>query len=97
MNIQEYIKAVDEQFQTGLAREHSYRPALQQLLAELLPDHTTTNEPARFKCGAPDYIITQKKGAKQRCCGKRNYTRGVVTIYIIYCILQLIVSDTMNS
>lgn len=65
MNIQEYIRAIDEQFQTGIAREHSYRPALQQLLDELLPNHIVTNEPAHFECGAPDYIISQKKGAKQ--------------------------------
>lgn len=65
MNIKEYINAIDEQFQTGIAREHSYRPALQQLLAEMLPNHTVTNEPAHFECGAPDYIIQQKKGAQQ--------------------------------
>lgn len=65
MNIQEYIKAIDEQFQTGIAREHSYRPALQQLLADMLPNYVVTNEPAHFECGAPDYIISQKNGAKQ--------------------------------
>ena len=65
MNIKEYINAIDEQFQTGIAREHSYRPALQQLLAEMLPNHIVTNEPAHFECGAPDYIIQQKKGAQQ--------------------------------
>lgn len=65
MNILEYIKAIDEQWQTGNATEHSYRPALQQLLSEMLPQHTVTNEPSRRDCGAPDYIISQKKGAKQ--------------------------------
>ena len=65
MNIREYIKAIDEQWQTGNATEHSYRPALQQLLAEMLPSHIVTNEPSRRDCGAPDYIISQKKGAKQ--------------------------------
>lgn len=65
MNIQEYIKSIDEQWQTGNATEHSYRPALQQLLSEMLPQHTVTNEPSRRDCGAPDYIISQKKGAKQ--------------------------------
>lgn len=65
MNIQEYVKAIDEQWQTGNATEHSYRPALQQLLSEMLPQHTVTNEPSRRDCGAPDYIISQKKGAKQ--------------------------------
>lgn len=65
MTIQEYIRAVDEQFQTGVAHEHAYRPALQQLLDEMLPNYTVTNEPSRYLCGAPDYLISQSKGAQQ--------------------------------
>ncbi len=56
-----YIKEIDRQYQTGLAREHSYRPALQELLAKILIDCTITNEPARSDCGAPDLIITNAK------------------------------------
>lgn len=59
--LRQYAKAVDEQFQTGIATEHSYRPALQKLLNDLLPQCVVTNEPARVDCGAPDFIITQKK------------------------------------
>lgn len=58
--IVQYIREVNEQFKTGLAREHSYRPALKTLLAQLLGTNmTVTNEPARIDCGAPDYIITR--------------------------------------
>lgn len=57
--LKQYEASIDEQFQTGLAREHSYRPALQKMLSEFLPDYVVTNEPARFDCGAPDYIITK--------------------------------------
>lgn len=60
-SIKQYAKAVDEQFLTGIATEHSYRPALQKLLSELLSDCVVINEPARIKCGAPDFIITHKK------------------------------------
>lgn len=60
MNIQEYITELDRQYQTGKAREHSYRPALQQLLAAILPDLVVTNEPARSECGAPDFILIRK-------------------------------------
>lgn len=60
MNIHEYIAELDRQYQTGKAREHSYRPALQRLLAGMLPDLVVTNEPARVDCGAPDYILTRK-------------------------------------
>lgn len=61
MDIQEYIKQINEQFKTNDAREHSYRPMLQQLLNDMLPDFIVTNEPARVSCGAPDYIITSKR------------------------------------
>lgn len=60
MNLREYIQEIDRQFQTGIAREHSYRPALQHLLADLLPQLIVTNEPARISCGAPDFIISRK-------------------------------------
>lgn len=60
MTLKEYINEVDRQFRTGLAREHSYRPALQQLLATLLPRLIVTNEPTRISCGAPDFILTRK-------------------------------------
>lgn len=61
MDIHDYIKQINEQFKTGNAREHSYRPMLQQLLSDMLPSFIVTNEPARISCGAPDYIITSKR------------------------------------
>ena len=57
MTIQEYIAEVQKQFATGYAREHTYRPALQQLLSAMLPHLIVSNEPARQSCGAPDYIL----------------------------------------
>ena len=61
MDLKTYLQEIDRQLRTGLAREHSYRPALQQLLAAALPDLTVTNEPARIACGAPDFILTRRK------------------------------------
>ena len=61
MDIATYIKSINEQFRTGIAREHSYRPMLQQLLNEMLDGLVVTNEPARINCGAPDFIISSKK------------------------------------
>lgn len=61
MDIEKYIKSINEQFRTGIAREHSYRPMLQQLLDEGLSAFVVTNEPARIDCGAPDFIISSKK------------------------------------
>ena len=60
MTIQQYIQKLDILFQTGNAREHSYRGDLQNLLMTILPDILVTNEPARVQCGAPDYVLTRK-------------------------------------
>ncbi|MGE4457272.1 MAG: N-6 DNA methylase [Arcobacteraceae bacterium] len=61
--INSYIQNIDRLFQTGNAREHSYRGDLQQLLNEIINDKdiVVTNEPARIvNVGAPDYSITKK-------------------------------------
>ncbi len=60
MLFQNYIDACNKQYQTGIAREHAYRPALQNLLEAVIPDVTPTNDPARIECGAPDFILSQK-------------------------------------
>jgi predicted helicase len=60
MPINEYIKQVKKGFATGISTEHSYRPALQNLLLGLVKGITVTNEPKRQKCGAPDFIIQRK-------------------------------------
>ncbi len=59
--IQNYLNKIISDFKTGRAREHSYRPALKELLQEINPSILATNEPAREKCGAPDFIITDSK------------------------------------
>ena len=62
-SITSYLNNVNRLFQTGNAREHSYRGDLQQLLYEIIDDSEVivTNEPARIrKVGAPDYSITKK-------------------------------------
>lgn len=61
MDLPSYVAALDKRFQSGIAREHSYRGDLQNLLQSLAPDMLVTNEPARIACGAPDYILTDQK------------------------------------
>ena len=60
MTLQQYITKINTLFQTGNAREHSYRGDLQNLIMAILPDVLVTNEPARVACGAPDYVLTRK-------------------------------------
>ena len=57
MTVVEYIKELNAQYKTGKATEHSYRPALKELLQSLLPKMTIINEPKRYNFGAPDYIL----------------------------------------
>ncbi len=60
-HIQHYLDKISQRHQSGKATEHSYRGDLQNLLESLLPDIAITNEPARIKCGAPDYILSRKE------------------------------------
>jgi hypothetical protein len=54
--VSEYLKALDKIWQTGVAREHSHRPALAHLLGKQLKGLTFVNEPAQVECGAPDFV-----------------------------------------
>lgn len=60
MIIDEYIKSVKNLYNSGIATEHSYRSALQNLIENIVSGIKATNEPKRQECGAPDYIITKK-------------------------------------
>lgn len=60
MTIQSYVNTLNQRYQTGISREHTYRGDLQSLLMVILPDILVTNEPARVECGAPDYVLTKK-------------------------------------
>jgi hypothetical protein len=61
MPLQKYIEDVQKQFKTGIAREHAYRPALKNLIEDVMPDVTAINDPAHIKCGAPDFILQRRK------------------------------------
>lgn len=61
MPIAEYLKEINKRFQTGEAREHSYRGDLQTLIEKMIPGVTAINEPKHLKnVGAPDYVVKKK-------------------------------------
>lgn len=60
MDFKGYVKELDRLYSVGNTTEHSFRATLQLYLSTLLPAYIVTNEPRRFDCGAPDYVITQK-------------------------------------
>jgi predicted helicase len=60
--INNYLSNINRLYQTGNAREHSYRGDLQELFNQIINDTNiiVTNEPARITgVGAPDYSITK--------------------------------------
>ena len=60
--INNYLREINAQYQSGQATEHGDRSALGKLLDELLGDKgkgvSITNELARLECGAPDFVLT---------------------------------------
>lgn len=60
MEYKEYIKELDRLYAVGNTTEYSFRGALAAYLQTILSDYVVTNEPTRFKCGAPDYVITKE-------------------------------------
>ncbi len=57
--LRHYFNEIEKTYRAGNATEHTYRSDLKNLLEQLFPDVTATNEPKRVKCGAPDFIITR--------------------------------------
>lgn len=58
--LQRYLENLRAEHARGVATEHSYRPALKDLLEEIVPGIRAVNEPKRDACGAPDYLISRR-------------------------------------
>ena len=58
--ISAYVKEIDKLYQTGLTTEHSFRPALAQLLHDCT-GCTVVNEQTHIDCGAPDLTLLNKQ------------------------------------
>ena len=55
--ISEYLIEIDKVYKSGVAKEHSYRSALEILMKKLLKGKRIVNEPKKIDCGKPDFII----------------------------------------
>ena len=60
IDIAAFIAEIKKQHQTGMATEHSYRPALYNLLNSLGSGLNVVNEPKRAEFGAPDFVVEEK-------------------------------------
>lgn len=63
MDIRSYLSEIQQQLNSGVAREHAYRPALKNLFesTELI---TAINDPQRSEHGNPDFIFQDKQYSK---------------------------------
>jgi type I restriction-modification system DNA methylase subunit len=57
-----YVEAVKTQYQSGHAREHAYRPALERLMTSF-EDITAINDPKRSQHGNPDFVFVKKSNS----------------------------------
>jgi hypothetical protein len=55
-----YLKAVENEFRTGIAAEHAYRPALNRLLEAAENGPNAVNDPKRSAIGAPDFLVLRR-------------------------------------
>lgn len=56
-SVHEYLEKLDAKKLQQEAREHAYRPILENLLLNVLADFTVINDPARVGSNAPDLLI----------------------------------------
>jgi len=60
--VQKFAEVViDKSQHKDQAREHAYRPALENLFHELLPEYKVFNDPARSEYGNPDFALLKNK------------------------------------
>ncbi len=59
--INQYLTQLQTQLHTGVAKEHSHRAALQNLLISSLSTINVVNEPKRIECGSPDLVILSQE------------------------------------
>jgi len=59
--VSHYLSRVQTEYKTGIAAEHAYRPALEELLESVDKSLNAVNDPKRIQAGAPDFIILQGK------------------------------------
>ena len=59
--VKRYLDVINRKRRTGVAREHTYRGALETLLGNLIPNAISVNEAAQIDCGAPDITLIDRQ------------------------------------
>lgn len=77
MNIQDYLNTIRALYTGGDTTEHSFRPALAGLFAQIDPDLTIINEPKRLvDVGAPDFVF-RRNGISIGWCEAKDIGKDV--------------------
>lgn len=74
--ISNYLLKIQSELNTGNALEHSYRPALKELIESMNPIINAVNEPTRSEFGSPDFIFLNSEN--------RNFIHGYAETKDIY-------------
>ena len=77
MDIGAYLEEIRAVHNTGVASEHSYRPALRDLFASIDPAIDVVNEPKKIEVGAPDFIF-QHDGVARGWCEHKDIDKDIV-------------------
>ncbi len=77
MDIAGYLDEIRKVYDTGVASEHSYRPALESLFQGIDPELDVINEPRRVDVGAPDFVF-QRDGVARGWCEHKDIDKDVV-------------------
>lgn len=67
--LRDYLTSLKRQVATGVATEHTYRPALKAFVEALAQRINAINEAKRIECGAPDFTVTRQVGQGIRTVG----------------------------
>lgn len=59
--VETYISKVKEEFNSGQATEHAYRPALKALFESVVPKLQAVNDPKHSDHGAPDFALMRTR------------------------------------
>jgi len=77
LDIAGYLESIRQVYATGVASEHSYRPALETLFRSIDPDLDVINEPRRVAVGAPDFVF-QRQGVGRGWCEHKDIDKDII-------------------
>lgn len=60
LKVKDYIDQIKKKYETGHAREHAYRPALEKLFEDIT-ELNVVNDPKRSEYGSPDFVFMKGK------------------------------------